>query len=82
MNEITESLYTEKLLELDAIVQSQRAQITALVYKAGKGKNVSISKGEQRQADKAIGTVTPRRMSSGEIRFTVEPPEKNGGGDG
>lgn len=80
MNEITESLYTEKLLELDAIVQSQRAQIIALVFKVGKGKNVSISKGEQRQADKAIGAVTPKRLSSGEIRFAVEPPEEPSNG--
>lgn len=75
MNEITEALYTEKLLALEAVVRSQHAQITALVFVAGKGKTVSISRATQNQANKAIGAITPRRLSSGEIRFTVEAPE-------
>lgn len=74
MQEITEHLYAEKVEQLSNTIAAQRALIVALTYVVGKGKRVSISKGQQRQADKAIAELEWRRLSSGEIRINPTPP--------
>lgn len=76
MQEITEALLTREIAQLSAELESHRALITALVFKVGKGKRVTISKGEQRQADQAIDIIDVRRLSTGELRFTPTPPQE------
>lgn len=80
MGDIATRVLEQRVAELEAMVLSQRAQIVALLFEAGKGKRVSISKGKQREADKAIGWYEPKRLSSGELRFEVGPPEEANGG--
>lgn len=70
MEQITERLYAEKVAELSAIIETQRALLVALAWVAGKGKRLSISKGQQRQADAAIADLEWRRLATGEIRIT------------
>ena len=76
MSQITQAVLEEKVAQLSAQVSTLQRLVVVLVYKIAKGKNVSISKGDQKQADQKIGGVDFRQMSSGEIRFTVTPPEK------
>lgn len=77
MNEITESLYAEKLEELTVALRTREAIILVLVHEIGKGKSVSISKGKQKQASAAIARVDWQTLkSSGELRITVTPTEK------
>lgn len=75
MQELTEQLYAEKVAQLSRTIAEQQAVIVALTWVAGKGKRVAITKGQQRQADKAIAEIEWRRLSTGELRISVIPPE-------
>jgi hypothetical protein len=76
MNQITESLYAEKIAEMSSQIETMRRLMVALVYEVGKGKNVSISKGNQKQADQKVGSIEFRQLATGEIRFTVHKPKE------
>ena len=69
---VAQQVLEEKIVELSNQLRSYQAATMFLVFKVGKGKNVSVSKGERRQAEGTIESVDFREMSSGEVRFTVK----------
>ena len=76
MGEIATAVLEEKIAELSRRLTERDFVITALTHKVGKGKNVSISKGEIKQANATIESVDWRSLSSGELRVTVTQREK------
>lgn len=76
MNEVTEAIYSEKVTELSAEIESRNQIIMALVFKISQGKNVTIPRGVIKQAATTIDRVTWRTMSSGELRITVTKLER------
>lgn len=81
MNQITEQLYAEKVSQLSDQLENHRRIIIALVYELGKGKRVTVSKGNLRQAEQTIESVDARTLSKGELRIDVQQ-RKEGKNDG